>query len=126
MEIISTSCPKFSAFNACPSPCGPKTCENLEENCNKKGCGPKQCVCKDGFVQTTKNIADGCISIDECLPGFLPTSTTTSEQDGSGESPGEPVSLPQESTKDSCPIFSTLKDCVPIVPINCYTINTVS
>uniref|UniRef100_A0AC35G8E7 TIL domain-containing protein n=1 Tax=Panagrolaimus sp. PS1159 TaxID=55785 RepID=A0AC35G8E7_9BILA len=66
MEIISASCPEFAAYDACPNKCDPRTCENLKIKCEERGCGPKQCTCRNGFVQATENIADGCIPIDEC------------------------------------------------------------
>uniref|UniRef100_A0A914YCU1 TIL domain-containing protein n=1 Tax=Panagrolaimus superbus TaxID=310955 RepID=A0A914YCU1_9BILA len=127
MEVISASCPEFSAYDACPNKCGAKTCENLEKKCDKKGCGPKQCTCRYGFVQASDNIADGCIPIDECTPVFPPTTPDPlEEEEGSGESPGGFVELAKsrEGHSNSCPIHSNLKDCVPIVPINCYTANT--
>ena len=129
MELISSSCPEFAVYDSCPDKCGPRTCESINNKCEKLGCGPKQCSCREGFVQLTDNISDGCIPVDECLPAFPPTSTTPEPfEEGSGDSPGEPVELikPRDSRADKCPLNSALKDCVPLIPLNCYTINTVS
>lgn len=124
VETIKASCPEFSIFDPCPSTCPPKTCENLNDECKKDGCGEKRCSCRSGFVQLTDDISDGCIPEDECFPTVGPTPKLVEEIEGSGEEFGEEVELSKnrDSRSDKCPEHSELQDCVPYEPINCYTL----
>uniref|UniRef100_A0A7E4V115 TIL domain-containing protein n=1 Tax=Panagrellus redivivus TaxID=6233 RepID=A0A7E4V115_PANRE len=122
---IASKCPPHSFFRACPSKCPPKTCENKANPCKlvSKGCGAKQCVCRDGFVQASDDIADGCIPEYECEGIF--TTASLVEIEGSGmEEQGDPVELIKDrgTRSDSCPAHSELKDCVPLTPVNCYMV----
>uniref|UniRef100_A0AC34PV44 TIL domain-containing protein n=1 Tax=Panagrolaimus sp. JU765 TaxID=591449 RepID=A0AC34PV44_9BILA len=123
IETMKESCPQFAEPDLCPNPCGPKLCENFTLPCNKKGCGPKRCSCRPGFVQFSKDINDGCIPEYECFPIYSPTPEIIEE--GSGEEFGDPVELikARDSRSDHCPIHTSLKDCVPLQPMNCYTLH---
>ena len=122
VENIKSNCPPFALFDSCPSLCGPITCENLPFSCNKTGCAPKRCSCRSGFVQLSEDISEGCIPEDECFPAF--TTTEESIPEGSGEELGDTIELgkSRESRSEECSLHSSLQDCVPFQPINCYTL----
>ena len=91
-------------------------------SCNETGCAPKRCSCRVGFVQLSEDISEGCIPEDECLPAF--TTTQDSIPEGSGEELGDPVELgkSRDSRSEGCPLHSSFQDCVPLQPVNCYTL----
>nr|UWW11010.1 serine protease inhibitor [Haemonchus contortus]CDJ91593.1 Protease inhibitor I8 domain containing protein [Haemonchus contortus] len=65
----SVICPKNAEYRECTNICPAKTCSNFDKvsTCFSLRCGPPACMCKEGHVQLSKDIEQGCVPRETCV-----------------------------------------------------------
>ncbi|VDO76685.1 unnamed protein product [Haemonchus placei] len=68
-SLIPIVCPKNAEYRECTNICPAKTCSNFDKvsSCFSLRCGPPACMCKEGHVQLSKDIEQGCVPRETCL-----------------------------------------------------------
>ncbi|VDL74460.1 unnamed protein product [Nippostrongylus brasiliensis] len=65
----SVKCAKNAEYRECTNFCPAKSCSNYLEKsaCFSLRCGPPGCMCKEGHVQLSHDIEQGCVSRETCV-----------------------------------------------------------
>ncbi|KAK6056661.1 trypsin Inhibitor like cysteine rich domain protein, partial [Cooperia oncophora] len=62
-------CPTNAEYRECSNICPPKSCHNFDKvsACFSLRCGEPKCVCKEGHVQLSADIEQGCVPREICM-----------------------------------------------------------
>ncbi|KAK6018289.1 trypsin Inhibitor like cysteine rich domain protein, partial [Ostertagia ostertagi] len=68
-QYITVKCPPNAEYRECTNICPPKSCLNYDHVslCFSLRCGGPKCVCKEGYVQMSKDIEHGCVPRATCV-----------------------------------------------------------